>query len=147
MNEIKFLGTAGARFVVTKQLRKSGGLWFNINNTKFLIDPGPGSLVRCLSSKPKIIPIDLNGIILTHRHIDHSNDINIMIEAMTNGGFNKKGIVFAPYDSIEKDPVILKYLRNYLEKIEILKEKKLMKLTIYHLKPRLNIYMALKHMD
>jgi ribonuclease BN (tRNA processing enzyme) len=124
MNEIKFLGTAGARFVVTKQMRKSGGLWLNIDNTKILIDPGPGSLIRCLNSKPKIQPNDLNGIILTHRHIDHSNDINIMIEAMTNGGFNKKGILFSPYDSLENDPVILKYLRDYLDNIEILKEKK-----------------------
>ena len=120
MNEIKFLGTAGARFVVTKQMRKSGGLWLNLEDTNILIDPGPGSLVRCLNSKPKLIPNKLNGIILTHRHIDHSNDINIMIEAMTNGGFNKKGIVFAPKDSLENDPVILKYIRNYVEKIEIL---------------------------
>jgi phosphoribosyl 1,2-cyclic phosphodiesterase len=124
MNNIKFLGTAGARFVVTKQMRRSGGIWLNIDNTNILIDPGPGSLIRCLNSKPKLNPKELNGIILTHRHIDHSNDINIMIEAMTNGGFNKKGILFAPYDSLEKDPVILKYIRNYLEKIEILKENK-----------------------
>ena len=124
MNEIKFIGTAGARFVVTKQLRKSGGIYLNLDNTKVLIDPGPGSLIRCLNSKPKIMPHELDGIILTHRHIDHSNDINIMIEAMTNGGFNKKGIVFAPDDSLKNDPVILMYLRDYLNKIEILKEKK-----------------------
>ena len=128
MNEIKFLGTAGARFVVTKQMRKSGGLWLNLENTKVLVDPGPGSLVHCLNSKPKLDPYELNGIILTHRHIDHSNDINIMIEAMTKGGFNKKGIIFAPNDSLEKDPVILKYLRNYLEKIETLEEKKTYKI-------------------
>ena len=128
MNEIKFLGTAGARFVVAKQMRNSGGIWLNLENTKILIDPGPGSLIRCLNSKPKIIPNELNGIILTHRHIDHSNDINIMIEAMTNGGFNKKGIIFAPIDSLDKDPVILEYLRNYLEKIEILEEKKTYKI-------------------
>ena len=124
MNEIKFLGTAGARFVVSKQMRKSGGIWLNIDNTKILVDPGPGSLINCLNSKPKINPRDLNGIILTHRHIDHSNDINILIEAMTNGGFNKKGLVFAPIDSLENDPVIFKYIRNYLEKIVILEEKK-----------------------
>jgi ribonuclease BN (tRNA processing enzyme) len=47
-----------------------------------------------------------------------------MIEAMTNGGFNKRGVVFAPSDSIENDPVILKYIRKYLKKIEILKENK-----------------------
>jgi len=123
MNKIKFLGTAGARFVVTKQLRKSGGLWLTLDDTNVLIDPGPGSLVRCLSSRPKLNPRDLDGIILTHRHIDHSNDINIMIEAMTNGGFKKKGVVFAPTDALEDDPVILKYVRDHVENIEILKEK------------------------
>lgn len=123
MNKIKFLGTAGARFVVTKQLRKSGGTWLTLDDTNVIIDPGPGSLVKCLSSKPKLSPLELDGIILTHRHIDHSNDINIMIEAMTNGGFKKKGVVFAPKDALEDDPVILKYVRSYVEKIEILKEK------------------------
>jgi ribonuclease BN (tRNA processing enzyme) len=122
MNKIKFLGTAGARFVVMKQLRASGGVWTTLDGTNVLVDPGPGSLVRCLSSRPKLNPVDLDGIILTHRHLDHSNDTNIMIEAMTNGGFKKKGVVFAPQDAIEEDPVILKYIRDHVEKIEILKE-------------------------
>ncbi len=123
MNSIKFLGTAGARFVVMKQLRASGGLWLNLDDTNILIDPGPGSLVRCLSSKPKLEPQKLDGIILTHRHLDHSNDINVMIEAMTNGGYDRRGVVFAPQDALSDDPVILRYLRGYVERIEILKEK------------------------
>jgi phosphoribosyl 1,2-cyclic phosphodiesterase len=123
MNTIKFLGTAGARFVVMKQLLASGGIWLNLDETQLLIDPGPGALVRCLASRPKLNPMELEGIIITHRHLDHANDINIMIEAMTNGGFKKKGVVFAPQDALEGDPVILKYVRNQVEKIEILKEK------------------------
>ena len=73
--------------------------------------------MRCLSSKPKLNPLVLDGIILTHRHLDHSNDINVMIEAMTNGGFKKKGIVFAPSDALEEDPVILEYFRDHVDKI------------------------------
>jgi ribonuclease BN (tRNA processing enzyme) len=46
-----------------------------------------------------------------------------MIEAMTNGGFKKRGAVFAPQDSVEGDPVILNYVRNHVERIEIMKEK------------------------
>jgi ribonuclease BN (tRNA processing enzyme) len=46
-----------------------------------------------------------------------------MIEAMTNGGFKKKGIVFTPSDALEEDLVIFKYIRDYVDKIEILKEK------------------------
>jgi phosphoribosyl 1,2-cyclic phosphodiesterase len=123
MNKIKFLGTAGGRFVVSRQIRKSGGIWLTLDDTNLLIDPGPGSLIRILSSKPKLNPRDLDGIILSHKHLDHSNDVNIMIEAMTNGGWNKKGVLFAPNDALEDDPVVLKYIRNYLEKIEILREK------------------------
>jgi len=123
MSWIKFLGTGGARFVVIKQLRASGGLWLNLSDTNIFIDPGPGALLRCLSSKPKLNPADLDGIILTHRHLDHSNDINIMIEAMTNGGFKKKGVVFAPKDALEKDPVILYHVRDQVDRIEILREK------------------------
>ena len=128
MNTIKFLGTAGARFVVTKQLRKSGGIWLTIDDTNLLIDPGPGSLIRCLSSKPKLNPKDLDGIILSHKHIDHSNDINIMIEAMTDGGYHKKGVVFAPNEAFSNDPVILKYVRDYLNKTEILHSKGIYKI-------------------
>jgi len=123
MNRIKFLGTAGARFVVMKHLRASGGLWITLDETNLLIDPGPGSLVRCLTSKPKLNPLDLNAIILTHRHLDHANDINIMIEAMTNGGFKKRGTVFAPQDALSQDPVILRYIREYVASIEILHEQ------------------------
>ncbi len=123
MNTIKFLGTAGARFVVMKQLRASGGIWLTLDGTHVLIDPGPGALLRCLSSRPKLDPQDLEGIILTHKHLDHSNDINIMIEAMTNGGFKKKGMVFAPKDALQGDPVIMNYVREQVNQIEILREK------------------------
>ena len=45
-NFIKFLGTAGARVVVSKQLRASGGVWIKYQDTNLHIDPGPGALVR-----------------------------------------------------------------------------------------------------
>jgi phosphoribosyl 1,2-cyclic phosphodiesterase len=119
---IKFLGTAGARFVMIKQLRASGGIWVSYKGTNVLIDPGPGSLVRCSASKPKLDPSSLDAVILTHKHLDHSGDINVMIEAMTEGGFKKRGLVFAPADSLDSDPVIFNYLRRFPEEIRILKE-------------------------
>jgi phosphoribosyl 1,2-cyclic phosphodiesterase len=122
MSFIKFIGTAGARFVVMKQLRASGGVWLSVGKTNLYIDPGPGALVRSLSSKPKLDPSTLDGILLTHKHLDHSGDVNVMIEALTEGGFRKRGILFAPRDALEEDPVVLKYLREYLEKIVVLEE-------------------------
>jgi phosphoribosyl 1,2-cyclic phosphodiesterase len=122
MSFIKFIGTAGARFVVMKQLRASGGVWLSIGKTNLYIDPGPGALVRCLNSKPKLEPSTLDGILLTHKHLDHSGDINVMIEAMTDGGFKKRGVLFAPRDALEEDPVVLKYVKDYVKKVEILEE-------------------------
>lgn len=125
MNFIKFLGTAGARIVVAKQLRASGGMWLSLDDTNILIDPGPGCLVRCVSSRPRLDPTQLDGIVLSHKHLDHSADINVMMEAMTVGGHNKKGMVLVPRDAVSgKDPVIYKYIRPYVKKIEILKERR-----------------------
>jgi phosphoribosyl 1,2-cyclic phosphodiesterase len=121
MAQIKFLGTAGARFVMIKQLRASGGIWISYKGTSVLIDPGPGAIVRCAASKPRLDPSKLDAIILTHRHLDHAGDINVMIEAMTEGGFKKRGVVFAPGDALGKDPVILKYALGFPEAIEVLK--------------------------
>jgi|SRR5271157_311546 len=114
MSEIIFLGTAGGRMVVATQLRKSGGMWLTLNNKSIVLDPGPGCLVRCVELGLK--PSRLDCVVLSHRHIDHSNDVNIMIEAMSGGGFKPKGILIAPWDCLEgSDPVVLKYVRNYIK--------------------------------
>ncbi|HEC69754.1 MAG TPA: MBL fold metallo-hydrolase [Candidatus Omnitrophica bacterium] len=124
MGFIKFLGTAGARFVMLTQLRASGGIWIKFNEENILIDPGPGSLIRALNSRPKLQPQKLSGLILTHKHLDHSNDINLMVEAMTEGGFKKRGLLFVPSDALGKGGVIFDYLLNFPEKIIPLKKGK-----------------------
>ena len=121
-NSITFLGTAGARFMVTKQLTASGGMWLNLEDTQILIDPGPGCIVQ--STKRKLRAEKLSAIILTHRHLDHSADVNIMVEAMSQGGFRPHGWFYAPSDALESEPVIYSYLKKYLEGIEVLKEGK-----------------------
>jgi phosphoribosyl 1,2-cyclic phosphodiesterase len=45
-----------------------------------------------------------------------------MIEAMTDGGANKRGTVFAPSDALDQDPVILSYLRSYPQNMQVLTE-------------------------
>lgn len=117
---IKFLGTAGARYVVARQLRSSAGIWMNIEGDDILIDPGPGTLVKCFSSRPKLDPNLLKAIILTHRHIDHSTDINVMIEAMTDSGHNHDRIVVTTEESLTGEPVIFSHVRPYLSRIEMM---------------------------
>ena len=119
---IKFLGTAGARYVVLKQLRSSAGTYLSINGRGIILDPGPGTLVRCAASRPRIEGKDIDAIILSHTHIDHSTDINVMIELMTDGGFTKRGSLFVPEEALSGDaPVVLNYVRQFVERIEILK--------------------------
>ena len=117
---LTFLGTAGARIMVSKQILASGGLWLDLGGTHILLDPGPGSLVQCV--KRKLDPSKLRAIILSHRHLDHSADINVMVEAMTGGGFQRRGTVFVPADALGDDPVMLRYVREYPERIQVLSE-------------------------
>jgi ribonuclease BN (tRNA processing enzyme) len=120
---IKFLGTAGARFVVARQLRSSAGVFISMKGKNIILDPGPGTLVRCAKSRPGIDVTKFDAIILTHAHIDHTSDVNILIDAMTSGGLRRRGILFAPKECIYgEDAVVLKYLRDLVEAIVILEE-------------------------
>jgi len=78
--------------MIISQLLASGGLWFNFDGTQILMDPGPGCIVQV--NKRKLNPHELSAIIVSHRHLDHSADVNVMTEAMTDGGFRKHGIIF-----------------------------------------------------
>lgn len=121
-DRLTFLGTAGARLMVASQILASGGLWLELAGTQILLDPGPGTLVQ--AARRKLRASKLDAIVLSHRHLDHSADVNVMIEAMTDGGLRRRGTLFAPRDALEDDPVILHYLRSYLDNIEILEEGK-----------------------
>jgi ribonuclease BN (tRNA processing enzyme) len=119
---VTFLGTAGARFMVTRQILASGGFWLDLNGTEILVDPGPGCIAQ--SARRKLRADRLSAIILSHRHLDHSGDINIMVEAMSQGGLKRRGWLFAPADALETEPVIFSYLRDCLEGIKVLEEGK-----------------------
>jgi ribonuclease BN (tRNA processing enzyme) len=119
-NSIIFLGTAGARFMVANQVQASGGIWLSLNGTEILIDPGPGSIVQ--STQRQLKAEKLKAIILSHRHLDHSGDLNIMVEAMTQGGFQPHGKVFLPSDALGREPVLFSYLQDYLDEVENLHE-------------------------
>jgi phosphoribosyl 1,2-cyclic phosphodiesterase len=113
--KLTFMGTAGARFMVAKQLAASGGLYLEEGNTRISLDPGPGAIVQY--AKRKVDLTKLDAIVISHRHIDHSNDVNVMIEAMTDGGFRHRGRLYCPSDALDGDPVVLKYIRNFPQEI------------------------------
>lgn len=119
---ITFLGTGGARFMIISQLLASGGLWLNLSGTEILVDPGPGCII--LSTKRKLRAEKLSAIIVSHRHLDHSADVNVMVEAMTEGGQRHHGTLYAPSDALETDPIIFSYLKDRLDHVNALQEGK-----------------------
>jgi phosphoribosyl 1,2-cyclic phosphodiesterase len=109
--KLTFMGTAGARFMVAKQLAASGGLYLESGSTRLAMDPGPGAVVQYAKRKVDLSRID--GILVSHRHLDHCGDVNVVIEAMTEGGFRPRGSLFCPSDALDEDPVVLQYLRHF----------------------------------
>ncbi len=126
MISVRFLGTAGARFVVAKQIRASGGMWFRFEGdvtTQIHVDPGPGALVRATSCVPPCDPGLLDALVLSQKHLDHAGDVNVMIEAMTQGGFKRRGALLAPRDAFEGEAVIFPYAAKFVAKQHILEER------------------------
>jgi len=109
--KLTFMGTAGARFMVAKQLAASGGLYLEDGNTRISLDPGPGAIVQY--AKRKVDLTKLDAIVISHRHLDHAGDVNVMVEAMTEGGFARRGRLYCPSDALDVDPVVLSYLRRF----------------------------------
>jgi phosphoribosyl 1,2-cyclic phosphodiesterase len=128
---VRFLGTGGARFVVAKQIRASGGMWFTFApeageegpRTQIHVDPGPGALVRALSALPPCDPIELDALVLSHKHLDHAGDVNAMIEAMTQGGWKRRGALLAPLDAFEGEPVIFPYAARFVATRHVVEQR------------------------
>ena len=113
--KLTFMGTAGARFMVARQVAASGGLFIEDGETRLSLDPGPGAIVQYAQRGIDLTTLD--AIVLSHRHLDHTGDVNVMLEAMTDGGFQHRGQLFCPSDALDDDPVVLKYVRRFPREI------------------------------
>jgi phosphoribosyl 1,2-cyclic phosphodiesterase len=113
--KLTFMGTAGARFMVAKQVAASGGLFLEEGDTRIALDPGPGAIIQYAQRGIDLTTLD--AIVLSHRHLDHSGDVNVMLEGMTDGGFQHRGQLFCPADALDEDPVVLKYVRRFPREI------------------------------
>ena len=91
MDSVTFLGSGGGRFVFLTQRRYSGGIWLELDGARFIVDPGPGALVRALQFRKD--PGLLDCVIASHMHLDHYNDAEVMVEAMTHGLNRRHGLL------------------------------------------------------
>jgi|TARA_B100001964_G_C14178186_1_gene574880 ribonuclease BN (tRNA processing enzyme) len=66
------------------------------------------------------------ALFVTHNHLNHCNDLNAVIDAMTYSGFDKKGVLVANNTVINgsenRQPFLHKYYRDCLERFIILEE-------------------------
>jgi phosphoribosyl 1,2-cyclic phosphodiesterase len=112
-DQVIFVGTGGGRMTTALQARATGGLWIVLDGARLHVDPGPGALAHVRGRPLALDPTRLDAVVLTHKHLDHSGDVNAMIEAMTEGGTQRRGMILAPGDAYDGDPVILRYVREY----------------------------------
>ncbi len=120
-SKIIILGTAGGRVTTFRLVRRSGGFLVDFDGTKVHVDPGPGAFVYL---KEKGIDYrEISLIVLSHIHLDHTADVNTLIEACTDGGKRRGLSLVAPRSAVEgRDRVVLPYLMGRLDRVELLEE-------------------------
>ncbi len=115
------MGTAGGRVSTFKYIRKSGGFIIKAKNTIAHIDPGPGAFLNILPLGFK--PWDTDIFILSHIHLDHSADINTMVESAKVGSKEKQVAIGAPEDAFYGNSrVILDFIIKKADKHFVFKE-------------------------
>jgi len=105
-DELIFLGSGGGRIHIRTQYRTTGGILFKFNGIQGHIDPGPGAIVRINQYNED--PLKTELFFVTHFHVDHFNDIQVMIEASRERFYDKERNVIN---------YISQYHQNMLEKI------------------------------
>ncbi|MFO7710593.1 MAG: MBL fold metallo-hydrolase [Candidatus Woesearchaeota archaeon] len=88
---ILFLGTGGDSFVVGKQRRSSAGIIIRTHGYQFLIDPGPGVLMKAKEYRCNLR--ETTCVLASHAHMNHSHDLNAVVSAMTYNGFDRYGVI------------------------------------------------------
>jgi len=125
VDRITFLGTGGGRIVFANQYRSTAGFVINIGDHQIHLDPGPGALSK--TADYGVNPQYTDAIFVSHDHIDHVNDINALIAAMTLDGVkHTRGTLIAPREVTRKGSWLLPRYKDLVKQVVNLKpgEKK-----------------------
>jgi len=112
------LGSGGGRHHIRTQHRATGGLLFKFNGLQAHIDPGPGAIVRMNEYGED--PVKTELFIVSHAHVDHYNDVAVVIESSResfhdkNYNYYKKGLLLTTDEVIH---LISDYHLQMVEKI------------------------------
>ncbi|QKQ98443.1 MBL fold metallo-hydrolase [Candidatus Nanohaloarchaea archaeon] len=110
--KLKFLGTGGGRYVTGEQKRRTAGIIVETEETKLHVDPGPGALVY--ANKELENPEEVEGLIVSHAHLDHASDAEPIIEMITEA-YSNQAALFANETALNGYGDIEKSVSNYHE--------------------------------
>ncbi|MEM2026498.1 MAG: MBL fold metallo-hydrolase [Candidatus Bathyarchaeia archaeon] len=113
MLELIFLGSGGGRFATITQKRRTGGIRIisEQGSINMHIDPGPGALVYSLEMG--LDPQKIRAIFVSHSHLDHANDAEPLIEAMSEGTTKKRGVLVAARSVLRGNEVCESSISKY----------------------------------
>ena len=118
------------------QVRKTGGMYFEFDTEKkapfcFIMDPGPGSLVN--AKQAGLNAESIQGIVLSHHHIDHSTDANVWLD-----GIEKPFLIAEEHCVKDREelgeknydyyPCINPYQRKKISELHTVKDKNIVKM-------------------
>ncbi|MFT7615802.1 MAG: hypothetical protein ACI8Y7_000627 [Candidatus Woesearchaeota archaeon] len=116
---ILFLGTAGDSIVAGTQARATGGIVIEYDEMKLILNPGPGTIARAAQNAVSMREID--AVIVTKNDLLSTGDLNACVDAMTNGGLDKRGVVVCSYEVLdgnqEYQPAMSPLHQKCLEKV------------------------------
>jgi ribonuclease BN (tRNA processing enzyme) len=118
-SRVIFLGTAGSTAVVSKHARSAGGIVIQVDELQFHLDPGPGAMVKAKEHGVNVQ--HTTAILVSHNHINHCNDLNAIVEAMTYGGLEQRGIILGSKSVLQATnqsyPFLTAYHQAQVERI------------------------------
>ena len=125
MARVIFLGTAGSSTVQSRNLRSSGGIILQVEDLQFHLDPGPGAVSQ--AGKYGINLRNNTAVLVTHKHLNHCNDLNLVIDSMSYGGLERNGVLLAAKSVVHniegEHPFLTLHHRNFVEKIIVMEKR------------------------
>lgn len=113
-SQLIFLGTGGDAHLVGKSIRGAGGIILRSEDLQFHIDPGPGALVAARHYDVNIR--ENTAVLVSHAHINHCNDVNAVLSAMSYSGLDSKGVLIANPTVVQGNEETSAYLTNFHKK-------------------------------
>lgn len=104
---VTFLGTGGNPEAVFSQVPRTAGFFLQVDGLRLYVDPGPGAVVRAQEAGLDLGLVD--GIFISHGHLDHYAGAESVIEGMCWGMFARRGHLMAPSQVLERDRLLSRY--------------------------------------